>query len=154
MDAQVGAKLAGVVMGSITGVDPYDVVMAALNGSQGSDFADFAAGVNAKLSQIEDELDNVADAVQALSSKANQIQISLTDAKLQTVLGQYENDASVVNQAYLALNSALTALQSTNPDDRQKGAQLIVEITSEQQISHIESAMLDICTSLNGDGVF
>jgi hypothetical protein len=156
IDAQTGAKLAAVVLQK-TGVMPdMDSVMDAVGfgSNKGPDFEKYFNAIMAKLDAIKRQLDEVEAAVRDIRQKQTEIQISLSDAKLQEVLSLYERDVNVLNQNYTTWHSGLKGLRSNSPSDRQDGARLLYGIYSVENMGFIEQAMLNVATYLIGHDLF
>ncbi|MCU1238789.1 MAG: hypothetical protein JWP63_6756 [Candidatus Solibacter sp.] len=156
IDAKTGAKLAAVILQKAGLVPDLDTVMDTLGfgSSKPIDFKAYFAAIMAKLDAIKNQLNDVEVAVQDVRRRQTEILISITDAKLQQVMSQYERDANVLNQNYSNWHSALQGLRSTLPDEREQGARLLYGIYSVENMNFIEQAMFNIGTYLLGDNLF
>jgi len=152
----VASRLAEIILKKVGVMDDYDRVMdvMGMGGDKPFDFARYFALVIARLDAIKTQLNNVEDAVRDVSRKQTAMQLSLTDAKLQQVLLQFEHEANVINQNYSTWHSATIGLKSQNADERQQGARLLFDLFSTQNMNFVEQSMLNVGSYLLGDNLF
>ncbi|MEO5644470.1 MAG: hypothetical protein ABIQ40_02100 [Bacteroidia bacterium] len=158
-EGSVAASMAQSIAESILGDQAQkltDPIFASLGLSQGTDSAEYNQQVLNSLAIIEGDLDQISAALQTVSMGVTAIENTVTkissqiqDVELQTKLGQYSQNANMIDQNYLAFSSAITAMSNTTTFNQ--GTDQLFSLFQINNANAVATAMKNIRDQLVGD---